>query len=324
MAKKSRENIALVTGASGRLGRHLVEALLKRNFKVRALLHAGADTNFPKKVEIFPGDVRDIKTIEPAVTGVNFVYHLAALLDYSAPKKKLFEINAHGTKNMLEACVRKAHSIGRFIYCSSTAVFGKRPLEIPTNELTPCHPTDNYGASKLMAEKIVGEYKKKLPVVIVRPAVIYGRGFTEGFFQVFKMLEKGKMRMIGSGENVIPFVHVKDVIQALLLAGEREKAVGETYIIAGGENKTQKELLEMASNELNVKPPEEKIHHLMARLMVKFSSKTGFGDEHLDLLASHRMFSISKAKKDLGYSPKIKLEEGVREMVEYFRGVSYG
>jgi nucleoside-diphosphate-sugar epimerase len=321
--KKSEKEIALVTGASGRLGRHLVEELLKRKIKVRAFLHAGTDTSFLKKAEIFPGDVRDIKTIEPAVEGVDFIYHLAALLGYPANKKELFEINAYGTKNILEAATKKVPSLKRFVYCSSTAVIGKKLAKIPADELTPCHPTDNYGASKLMAEKIVMGYKKKLPVVIIRPAVIYGKGFSDGFFQLFRMLEKGKMRIVGSGNNIIPFVHVKDLVQAMLLASHKEKAIGETYIIAGDENKTQKELLEMSSKELKVEPPNKKIPSLLLKLMLKFSNKAEFGDEHLDLLASNRIFNISKAKNDLGYSPKMKLKDGIKEMVEYFRGVSY-
>jgi nucleoside-diphosphate-sugar epimerase len=138
------------------------------------------------------------------------------------------------------------------------------------------------------------------------------------------MLEKGKMRIIGSGDNVIPFIHVNDITQAMLLASEKEKAIGETYIIAGEENKTQKELIEMSSHELKVKPPSKKIHPLLLRLMLKLSAKTEFGDEHLDLLASHRIFDISKAKNDLGFSPKVKLKDGIREMVKYFRGASYG
>jgi nucleoside-diphosphate-sugar epimerase len=116
---------------------------------------------------------------------------------------------------------------------------------------------------------------------------------------------------------------VKDLVQAMLLASHKEKAIGETYIIAGDENKTQKELLEMSSKELKVEPPNKKIPSLLLKLMLKFSNKAEFGDEHLDLLASNRIFNISKAKNDLGYSPKMKLKDGIKEMVEYFRGVSY-
>lgn len=331
--RKPRKPLALVTGAGGRLGRHLLRLLLERHYPVRVLARAGADLSFPPGVEVVPGDITHFYTLHQAVEGADIVFHLAALVDYTTSEKNLFEVNVEGTRNLLKACVEFAPKLKRFVYCSSTAVMGKELAEIPANEKTECIPTDNYGLSKLMAEKVVMEYKNKLPVVIIRPAVIYGEGFNESYFPVFKLLQQHRFRIIDSGDNILPFVHAKDVAQALLLAAEKRKAVGNVYIIAGGEQMTQKEILEIAARELGVKPPKKHIPRFLAELRVQLSYMKSFFTgrnpkltlEDIAVLSSNRLFDISKAKKELGYSPQVRLEDGIKEMVEYYkRGASHG
>lgn len=319
--------LMLVTGAGGRLGKHLVKLLLEKKSRVRVLARAGAELSFPKGVEVFPGDITHPMTLFDAVRGVDVVFHLAALVDYVSSEKRLFDVNVEGTKNLLQVCAEAAPNLQRFVYCSSTSVMGKELAQIPANEKTECLPTDNYGFSKLMAEKAVLEYKKRFPVVIARPAVIYGEGFDEGYFPVLKLIKHNRMRIIDSGNNVIPFVHAKDVAKALLLAAESKKAPGQIYIIAGGEQMTQKEVFEIAARALGVRPPHQHIPLFLAELGVQFSYPLSFlgwsrkrNDlENLSVLSSHRVFNISKAKRELGYSPSVRLEEGIKEMVEYYR-----
>jgi len=324
--------LVLVTGAGGRLGKHLLRMLLEPHSRVRVLARAGAELSFPEGVEIFPGDITHIQTIYDAVRGVDVVYHLAALVDYVSSEKKLFEVNVDGTENLLRACVEFAPNLKRFVYCSSTGVMGKELAEIPADEKTPCIPTDNYGLSKRMAEEVVLRYSGKLPVVIIRPGVVYGEGFDEGYFPVLKLLKKHRMRIIDSGNNAIPFVHARDVARALILAAESRKAAGQIYIITGGEQMTQKEILEIAAKELGVKPPHKRIPLFLAKLGIQRSylmslfggRKPQIDLEQLSVLSSNRIFNISKARKELGYSPQVRLEEGIKEMVEYYkRGAFY-
>jgi nucleoside-diphosphate-sugar epimerase len=327
-----RKPLILVTGAGGRLGKNLLKLLLEKRANVRVLARAGADLSFPKEVEIFPGDIVHPNTLFDAVRGVDIVFHLAALVDYVSSEKRLYDVNVEGTRNLLNVCVEAAPNLRRFVYCSSTSVMGKELAEIPANEKTECLPTDNYGYSKLMAEKVVLEYKKRLPVVIVRPAVIYGKGFDEGYFPVLKLIKHNKMKIIDSGSNVIPFVHAKDVANALFLASESKKAPGQIYIITGREQMTQKEVFEIAARELGVKPPHQHIPHFLAEFGIQLSyplsflgwKRTRVDLENLAVLSSNRVFDISKAKKELGYSPSVRLEEGIKEMVEYYkRGAFY-
>ncbi|NYZ76293.1 NAD-dependent epimerase/dehydratase family protein [Candidatus Micrarchaeota archaeon] len=327
-----RKPLMLVTGAGGRLGKHLLNLLLEKKARVRVLARAGAEVSFPRGVEVFPGDITHPITLFDAVRGVDVVFHLAALVDYVSSEKRLFDVNVEGTKNLLKVCAEAAPNLQRFVYCSSTSVMGKELAEIPANEKTECLPTDNYGFSKLMAEKAVLEYKKRFPIVIMRPAVIYGEGFDEGYFPVLKLIKHNRMRIIDSGNNVIPFVHAEDVVKALLLAAESKKAPGHIYIIAGAEQMTQKEVFEIAARELGVKPPHQHIPHFLAEFGIQLSyplsflgwRKTRVDLENLAVLSSHRIFDISKAKRELGYSPSVRLGEGIKEMAEYYkRGAFY-
>jgi nucleoside-diphosphate-sugar epimerase len=121
----------LVTGATGRVGRHLVKALLDRGESVRVLVKNGtADSEL---VEVFYGDILNKESLRKAVDGVDTIYHLAAVVDYTAPKDLMFNVNVIGTKNLLEV------STGRkIIYLSSAAVMGRNFKELPVSESTPC------------------------------------------------------------------------------------------------------------------------------------------------------------------------------------------
>lgn len=324
---EERKILSVVTGGSGRLGRYLVKALLERGEQVRVLQHAGRKADFPEGVEAVQGDLLDRASLESAVDGADYVYHLAAIVDPGAPYDRLLDVNYHGTRNLLEACRSRAYHMQRFVFISSISVYGKDPAEIPADEETAENPTDNYGRSKLLAEQAVGQYAEKVPYVILRPGVIYAPGFDEAYLPVLKALEHGKMRIVGSGDNSIPFIHASDVVRAMLLASRAEKAVGDKYVIAPAERKTQKQVFEIACRCLGVRPPGAHISAWLAKLNLKFARLAGaisgsrpkITEEYIDILASNRVFRTDKAKEDLGFEPKVALEDGIREMVDYYR-----
>ena len=139
--------IVLVTGAAGRVGRHLVPVLLRGKDEVRALVKERMVKD--ENVEVFYGDLLNKESLKKAVDGVDIIFHLAAVVDYTAPKEMMFKVNVVGTKNLLEVSKGK-----KFIYLSSTAVMGNKFQELPLNEETPCNPSNFYGKTKLEAEKL--------------------------------------------------------------------------------------------------------------------------------------------------------------------------
>jgi len=306
--------IILVTGASGRVGKHLVKALSKKE-KVRALVHE--DMIDTENAEIFYGDVLDKNSLQKALKDVDTIYHLAAVVDYLAPKELVFKVNVLGTKNLLELAGNK-----KIIYLSSTAVMGKKIKEMPANEDITPNPSNYYGWTKLQAEKLVKEKNG----IIIRSAQIFGPGFAEGYNSIISKLEDETFSIIGDGKNFIHWIHINDLIQALLLAEENGKP-GEIYLVAGKEVKTLKEVLNLLCKYLEVEPPKKHV----SRFMVEASSYLGVlkwkvrGDkpkivpEYIDKITSNRTFDISKARKELGFDPQVSYEEAAKEMVEEYR-----
>jgi len=320
--------LSLVTGASGRLGRHLVAALLARGERVRVLQRKSEKPpTYPEGVEVVIGDITNRGSLEAAVTDVDYVYHLAAIVSHTAPPDILLEVNYSGTRNLLDACAKKAHKLKRFVYVSSISVYGKHPATLPANEETPINPSDWYGKTKAIAEEVVMQYAGRIPVVIIRPAVIYGEGFDEAYLPVLASLEKGKMRIIGSGQNIIPFVHVNDVVRALILASRAQNAPGNVYVIASKERITQHEILRIACKYLGVAQPKSRVPVWLAKLRLKVANalsslagrKPKLLEEHIDTISANRYFDVSKAEKDLGFRASVAFEDGMKEMVDYYR-----
>jgi nucleoside-diphosphate-sugar epimerase len=309
------EEKILITGATGRVGKHLINALVKEVEKVRALVKEGIIEN--ENVEIFYGDVLNKESLKKAVEGVDVIYHLAAIVDYLAPKDIMFNVNVIGTKNLLEVSKAK-----KFIYLSSTAAMGKKLKEIPATESTPCHPSEFYGQTKLEAENFV----KEAGGIIIRSADIFGSGFTEGYDYVISGLEDGSLPIIGNGKNFIQWIHISDLVQALLLAKENGKP-GEVYIVAGKEVKTLNECLELLAKYLNVETPKKHVSKFLAKTMVNYKvfkakikkERPKVIPEYINKMTANRSFDISKAKKELGFEPKISYEDAAREMVEEYK-----
>lgn len=305
----------LVTGATGKLGARLVPALAKAGFKLRLLDFSASKAKqlFPKlKYEFVEADLvrTPIEKLAEACRGCEAVTHLAGVVDYSLPELKIMSINYGGTEKM--AVAAKRAGVKRFILMSSTSIYG-RLKEFPTTEKTAPSPSSAYGRSKLLAEHAVK--RAKIPYIILRPTIIYGPGFDAGFGSVARGISKGKMKIIGDGTNRVPFVHVDDVVRAVVLALKAKK-LNEDYIIAGSEVMTQKQALEEVARAVGARPPREKIPKLLALLAAGSAEKR----EYAHVLGDDRLFSYAKARKMLGFKPKVKLRAALKELVPFWLG----
>jgi len=231
---------------------------------------------------------------------VDAVYHLAALISYDAPRETLFAVNVEGTRNVLEAAKGK-----RIVYLSSTSVYGKKAAS-PITEQAAFSPTDLYGESKAAADNLA----RAAGAIVLRPTVIYGFGFSEGFFKLFDMVVKKKMVIAGNGQNRLQWSHISDVVAALLLAREKG-ALGGAYDIVGDDVKTQEQFLGMVAGLLNVPAPKTKVPMVLLRTVGTLFVKPAY----VETFASDRFFDCSKAKLDLGWQPKINFEEGLKDVV---------
>lgn len=313
----------MLTGAAGRLGSHTLAALLARKEKVRAVVRPGSKSRLPRGVERFEWDLSSAPLPRAAFVGVDRAIHLAGRVG-SLPEKQLMLANAVATRNLVSACPQR---LKKLVAASSISIYGEYRHELVYEEFES-KTESPYGKSKLAAEKEVRKNKGNIPTALLRFGMIYGPGFEEGYFDVFRYLEKGKMRIFGSGGNRIPLLHVDDAVQAILLALGANIMFCREFNIVGEERPTQEELMHMASHSLGVQPPER--HSSL--LFVQSASAVGallsalgmqdplpFDQENIRQLTLDRAYSTDRARRELGFEAKVKLADGIKQMVSEYR-----
>lgn len=323
----------LVTGATGRLGRYVIDSLLEKGHSIKALLISPEDTAHladHKHLEIVCGDITDSETLIGVAEEADAVIHLAAVIDYTAPESTLYKVNTEGTRNLLKECSES--SVKKFIYISSTAVYGKDLPKELIKEDHPLKPNNAYGKSKMLAEEEVLKYKSKMNVVILRLSMLYGPGFDKGYFFILKSIEKGDIKIIGNGKNRVPLLHVRDAVKAIGLSLENETKSGSIYNVSAVEPITQEELLEMAAEELGVQLTKKHMPVLLVKFFAGLEliasyltmSEPKLLNEYVEKISSDRQFDMYRIEMDLGFIPEISIKEGIKEMVEYYIEKEYG
>ena len=316
-------SLVLVTGATGRIGSHVSEALMTRNDEVRAIVRSASKGTIPSGAEKFEADISSSALPPAAFDGVSKVVHLAGLVG-EFPASELVRQNALATRNLLSSCPL---SLQKFIHASSISVYGEYGGQVVDESFHP-RPDSHYGKSKLLAEEFCSEYFKDFPIVMLRFGMVYGSGFEDRYFKVLEYIEKGKMKILGDGTNRIPFVHVNDVVSAVLAALDASAPSGSAYNIVGPDTRTQEEIYRAAAQELGVPHPKGHASPYLAKfaaMSLSAAASLSFGKppsvtvEHIRRLTLDRAYSCEKAKKELGWEPKVKLEEGIAEMVRLYK-----
>lgn len=313
----------LLTGATGRLGRHVLSELLARKEKVRAVVRPGSKSALPRGVERFEWGLSSAKLPGEAFEGVDRVIHLAGLVG-SHPASQLMLSNATATRNLVSSCPQ--HSVKKLVIASSISVYGEYKRELVNEEFAP-RTESPYGRSKLAAEKEALAHHRGIPLILLRFGMVYGPGFEEGYFDVFSFLEKGKMRVFGNGANRLPLLHVDDAVAAILLSLHAPILSSRIYNVVGSERPTQAEVLGMAAEALGVQPPShspllfvQSAHAVFGLLSsLGMSDPLPFDEENLRQLSLDRMYSADRAKRELGFEAKVKLEDGIKQMVREYR-----
>jgi nucleoside-diphosphate-sugar epimerase len=210
----------LVTGGTGFLGSHLVEALVARGEPVRVLVRETSDTTHLEQlgVELACGDLEDAASLQVAAQGVSRVYHCAALAADWGPWRAFRAANVDGVRNLLEALET---DVNRFVHVSTTDVYGHP--DYPADESAPYRMRGwPYGDTKIEGERVVWEYHRRhgLPVTIVRPANIYGPRSNTFVLEIVELLKSGSMIHIGRGDKPAGLGYVTNVVDLMLLAAD--------------------------------------------------------------------------------------------------------
>jgi len=301
----------VVTGGAGFIGSHLVDALATGGCTVTVFddLSSGTLKNIQPRLEsdkvcFAKGDIRNERQVQESLRNADIVFHLAALtsVSYSIEKPMLTnEVNVGGTRNLLEASIRS--NVKRFVYVSSCAVYGN-PQYVPIDENHPMYPMSPYADSKVKAEEHCKTYQKEhgLKTVILRLFNVYGPRQTYNLYsgvisKFIEELRKGKRPLIyGDGQQTRDFVHVSDVVQALLLSASADEAVGQAFNIGSGDSVTINRLYQLIREKLRVK------------------TEPVYEEPRLGEI-KHSLAEISKARQILGYQPATILEKGLESLI---------
>jgi len=260
----------------------------------------------------------------------NYIFHIAGVVK-AKNKEGYFRGNVESTKILLEVAEEMKHSIRKFLVVSSQTVSGPSFDGKPVNEKTECKPLTTYGRSKLEQEKVTLTYKNVLPITICRGPAIYGERDTE-IFIYFQLFNKGLTTMIGFDKKELSLLHVADLVEGLYLAAVSDKSNGETYFISSEKFYTWDEVGKITSNVLNKKAFKIKIPHFIvfvvaaiAQFIAMFSSKpaTLNIEKAKDLIQKYWICDTSKAVRDLGYHPKISVEEGIKRTCNWYKQMKW-
>ncbi len=319
---------AVVTGASGFIGSHLVDRLLAGGHGVRVLVRTTSRLEWleDQRLERVIGDLYDEGALRRAVTGVDYVYHLAGITRAKKPDE-YFRANQLGTRNLLEAVRDVAPPLRRFVHVSSQTAVGPSPTIAPINETARPQPLTNYGRSKWAAEQECHQFRNLFPVTIVRPPAVFGPRDRD-IFEFFKTVSRGLLPVAGLTDKYISLIHSADLVRGIIMAAESQKSIGETYFISSDRPYSWKEVGDIASRTigrkvLRVRIPEPFIYAIagVAEALALFSTSPALVniEKARDMVQEYWTCDSSRASRDFGYRQELSLEEGIRDTVAWYR-----
>lgn len=315
---------AFISGASGFIGTHLAEELLRRKWQVSVLLHK-RDLPQPQRFKIFYGDIKDAGALKDMLRDTDVLFHLAAALGSSRiDKKEFFRINAEGTENVLKAA-REAE-IKRIIHFSSAGVLGSVKENQAVEEDYPPSPQDIYDLSKHEGERIALCYAKEgSDVVVVRPGWVYGPD-DRRTFKLIKAVATKRFVLPTRGTTKQTPVFIEDLIQGVLLAAEKGRT-GEVYHLAGSEVLPVREIVSLIAQAAGVRFASFPLPIILLKTaafklekaFVLMKKEAPLTRGKLAFFIHPKPLSIRKAVEELSFSPGTDLKTGMCQTIEWYR-----
>jgi nucleoside-diphosphate-sugar epimerase len=318
----------LVTGATGFTGGHLARALNQRGHHVRALVRDPGKAGDLKAagVELAAGDLRDRASLASAMSGIDIVYHIAAIYRRAGLSTDAYRaVNATAVGELIEAAARAG--VRRVVHCSTVGVHGDVDHP-PANEDAPLKPGDVYQETKLEGERVAREAGARagIEVTIARPTGIYGPG-DRRLLKMFKGVARGRFPILGRGEIYYHLTYIDDLVEGFRLCGEHPAAANRTYILAGGEVTTLNELVRIIADVAGVKPP--RLHlpvwpfwmagALCEAICQPLALEPPIYRRRVDFYTKSRAFDIARAREEIGYAPQVGLRDGIGRTLGWYR-----
>jgi dihydroflavonol-4-reductase len=323
----------LITGAAGFTGISLAQSLSAAGHRVRGLIRNRDQAGALERagVTTVEGDIRDPAVIRQATEGIDTVYHLAAVFRHAGvPDSEYREVHVDATRQLVE--LSAAAGVHRLVHCSTVGVHGSVSGEAPATEDAPFHPMDIYQETKLEGELVALQTADRagIPLTVVRPGPIYGPG-DRRLFKLIGGVARKRFRLLGDGSPHFQMVYIDDLIEGFRLAAAAPIAAGRTYILAGNEALTLKELVQEIASVAHVASPRFQLPvwpfwlagALCEAICVPLGIEPPIFRRRVKFFTSNRWFDISRARTELGFAPKVPLRDGIRRTLDSYRQLGW-
>lgn len=319
----------LVTGATGFIGKNLVNRLLKDKYSVLCVSRKKiVKGTFQGDIENIVLDLQQIDKIEDKMKEVDIIIHMAAQLGhYGIPYDYYYKINYLATAKLAKLAVK--YNVKQFIHCSAPFVVGLGGRN--TKEEEPYAPTNEYSETKMLAELgVINICEGRIPYTILRPSYVYGEGDIRRT-ALYRSIKKKRFALTTDGKAFLQPTYITDIVEGFMLSILNEKAYNEIFNL-GAEECTAKEYLECIAKCVNSKLIHINIGYkasvLLSNIIDTFSKmilkKAGFVNKgRIDFFAKDHSCNIDKAKRVLNYQPKINLEKGIQMSIEWAKSNGY-
>ena len=317
---------ALVTGGGGFLGFAIVQRLAARGDDVRSFSRNEHQRLHSLDVETLQGDLADADAVCAAASGCDAVFHVAAIAGVGGGYQRYYRTNVQGTQNVIDACLR--HEVTRLIFTSSPSVVfdGQDQENIDESAPYPSRFLAHYPRTKAMAEQLVmGANGPRLATVSLRPHLIWGPGDNHLVPRIVSRAKAGRLRLVGSGDNLVDSVYIDNAADAHLLAADRlgpqSPAAGKAYFITNGQpipiGRLINRILAAAGLEPVTRTISPKAAYVIGAVLETAYRILGLASEPpmtrfvARQLATAHWFDITAARRDLGYEPTVSIDEGM-------------
>jgi dihydroflavonol-4-reductase len=317
-----------VTGATGFVGSWVAEKLVEKGETVICLVRKTSNLRWIRHlpVKYHYGSLLDLDSLEDGIKGADYVLHCGGVTK-ALKIEEYYRGNAQATETLLRAVVQANPNIKRFVHISSQAAVGPSESITPINETHACNPLTDYGKSKLETERVVQRFFDKLPIVVLRPTTVYGPR-DKDVLEAFRNVKYGINLKIGKIEQYISMIHVFDLAEGIIHAAASERGVGETYFICNDQTYSWSQVIGEIGKLMNKNPLNLPVRYSVAygiasiiEFIARIRGKPTILDRQKMKEIREQFWTASnrKMKMELGFGPKIYLDDGLRITLEWYK-----
>jgi nucleoside-diphosphate-sugar epimerase len=321
-----------ITGATGFVGGHVAEACVARGDTVSTLARPTSDTTLLDHLgaTIHRGELTDSGLVERALEGAEVVVHCAAKVGDWGPVEDYRAFNVRALRGLLEAC--KGKPLRRFVHLSTLGVCAARHHHgTDETEPLPDRHIDGYTQTKAEAERLVLDFYRSYgaPAVVLRPGMIYGPRDRTVVPRMIELLRTRRLPYLGGGKRALNCIYVGNLVDAIFLAAEQPKAIGQVYNLTDGEFVSKRRFIEAIADGLGLERPTRSVPLWIARIAAwnqeRQARRSGATEAprltqaRLKLFGLNLDFSIDKAKRELGYRPRVSFDQAMAETIAWYR-----